>query len=143
MEITANASQTIATNGNVLFTDTVVPGNCSIFHREDSGLVTLRALPNGQCRARFRVYFNGNIKADTSATVSSATAISLAIAINGEAINSTIMTATVEDTTATYNVAASTFIDVPTGCCQTVSVKSTSTIAIDALNSNLIVERVA
>jgi hypothetical protein len=44
MEITANALQTVATNQNVIFTDTAVRGNCSIIHREGSGLVTLRGI---------------------------------------------------------------------------------------------------
>lgn len=61
MEITANALQTVEANQNVLFTDTAVCGSCSIIHRDGSGLVTLRALPNNQCRARFRVTFGGNI----------------------------------------------------------------------------------
>lgn len=61
MEITAVAAQEVAVNSNVLFTETPVKGNCSIMHREGSGLVTLRGLTNGQCRARFRVYFGGNI----------------------------------------------------------------------------------
>ena len=60
MEITANAIQTVAAGANVIFTDTVVCGNCAIMHREGSGLVTLRGLTN-QCRARFRVSFGGNI----------------------------------------------------------------------------------
>ena len=33
MEITANAAQSVAASQNVVFTDTAVPGNCSIIHR--------------------------------------------------------------------------------------------------------------
>ena len=57
MEITANALQSVAINQNVLFTDTVIDGSCSIMHREGSGLVTLKGMSNAQCRARFRVTF--------------------------------------------------------------------------------------
>lgn len=53
MEIIANAVQTVPANQNVYFTDTVVSGNYSIGHRDDSGLVTLRGVTN-QCRARFK-----------------------------------------------------------------------------------------
>ena len=42
MEITANAAQTVAVNQAVLFTETAVPGNASMIHREGSGLVGLR-----------------------------------------------------------------------------------------------------
>lgn len=41
-EYIANAVQTVATNGNVLFTDTVVSGCCNIIHRAGSGVITLR-----------------------------------------------------------------------------------------------------
>ena len=78
MEITANALQTVEANQNVLFTDTVVCGNCSIMHRGGSGLVTLRGITN-QCRARFKVFFSGNIALPTDGTVE---AISLAISKN-------------------------------------------------------------
>jgi hypothetical protein len=44
MEVTANALQTVNAGQNVLFTETAVKGNCSIVHREGSGLVTLRGL---------------------------------------------------------------------------------------------------
>ena len=76
MEVTANLLQTVAVNQNVLFTDPVVPGNCSIVHRDGSGLVTMRGITN-QCRARFRVSFGGNIAIPTSGTIAP---ISLAIA---------------------------------------------------------------
>jgi hypothetical protein len=46
MEIIANALQTIPANQNVYFTDTVVDGNQSMVHRDDSGLVTLRGVTN-------------------------------------------------------------------------------------------------
>ena len=41
------------------------------------------------------------------------------------------------------NVASAVYIDVPANCCVTVSVRNTSTQAIDVQNANLIVERVA
>jgi hypothetical protein len=44
MELTAVALQTVASNQNVLFTETAVRGNCSILHRQGSGLVTLRGI---------------------------------------------------------------------------------------------------
>ena len=78
MEITANALQTVEANQNVIFTNTVVCGSCSIIHREGSGLVTLRGITN-QCRARFKVTFGGNIAIPTGGTVE---AISLALSIN-------------------------------------------------------------
>jgi hypothetical protein len=139
MEITANAIQTVNANQNVLFTDTVINGNCSITHRDGSGLVTLRGLTN-QCRARFKVSFGGNIAVPTGETVG---AISLAIAIDGEPIPTTTMTAVPAAVENYWNVFSAIFIEVPRGCCSTIGVKNISDIPVDVQNANLIVERVA
>jgi hypothetical protein len=113
MELTANAIQTVAANANVLFTDTVVGGNCAIMHRDGSGLVTLRGLTN-QCRARFRVSFGGNIALPTGGTVGP---ISLAIAVNGEPVASTTMISTPAAVEEFNNVFSALFLDIPKGCC--------------------------
>ena len=42
MEITANTIQPVNAGGHVLFTETVIPGNCSMIHNDGSGLITLR-----------------------------------------------------------------------------------------------------
>lgn len=139
MEITANAIQTVAENQNVIFTDTVTSGNCSIMHREGSGLVTLRGLTN-QCRARFRVSFGGNIAIPTGGTVGP---ISLAIAINGEPIATTTMISTPAAVEEYNNVFSAIFLDVPRNCCSSISVRNTSDQEVNVQNANLIVERVA
>lgn len=138
-EFTAVALQNVAENQNIQFTETPVCGNCSIVHREGSGLVTLRGLTN-QCRARFRVFFSGNIAIPTGGTVGT---ISLAISINGEPVSSTNMIVTPAAVEEFQNVASAVFLDIPAGCCSQISVKNTSNQAIDVQNANLIVERVA
>ena len=139
MEIIANALQTVAANQNVYFTDEVTSGNCTIMHRNDSGLVTLKGVTN-QCRARYKVTFGGNISIPTDGTVG---AISLALAIEGEPVGSTTMTVTPAAVNEFWNVFNAVFIDVPRGCCVTVSVKNVSTQPVNVQNANLIVERVA
>ena len=139
MEIIANALQTVQANQNVYFTDTVTDGNCAIMHREGSGLVSLKGLTN-QCRARYKVTFGGNIAIPTGGTVE---AISIALAIDGEAVAATTMTVTPAAVEQFWNVFGAIFVDVPRGCCQTVSVQNISTQAIEVQNANLIVERVA
>lgn len=139
MEITANAIQLVQSNQNVLFTETAVAGNSSIVHREGSGLVSMRGLTQ-QNRARFRVSFGGNIAIPTDETVGP---ISLAIAINGEAIPATTMIVTPTVVDAYFNVFSAIFLDVPSGCCSQVSVKNISEIPVNVQNANLIVERVA
>jgi hypothetical protein len=139
MEITANAIQTVEENANVLFTDTVVCGNCSIMHRDGSGLVTLRGLTN-QCRARFRVSFGGNIAIPTGGTVGP---VSLAIAVNGEPVATTTMISTPAAVEEYQNVFSAIFLDIPRGCCSQISVKNISDQDIEIQNANLIIERVA
>lgn len=139
MEITANAIQVVADGASVLFTDTVVGGNCAITHRDGSGLVTLRGLTN-QCRARFRVSFGGNIAIPTGGTVGP---ISLAIAIDGEAVATTTMISTPAAVEEYQNVFSAIFLDIPRGCCSQISVKNISDQDIEIQNANLIIERVA
>ena len=139
MEIIANAVQTVPAHQNVAFTDTVICGNCSISHRDDSGLVTLRGVTN-QCRARFMVTFGGNIAVPTGGTVGP---ISLAIAIEGEPVPATTMIVTPAAVEQFFNVKSSVFIDVPRGCCTRISVQNTSDEAIVVQNANLIITREA
>ena len=139
MEIIANALQTVQANQNVYFTDTIVGGGSTFSHRDNSGLVTMRG-NTCQCRARYRVSFGGNIALPEGGT---AGPISLAIAIDGEAVPSSTMTVTPTAVESFFNVFASIFIDVPKGCCMTVSVYNISTVPVDVMNANLIAERVA
>lgn len=140
MEITYNAIQTVTSNQDVLYNATAVSGNCSMLHREGSGLVTLRGLNNGQCRARFYVFFGANIAVPASETVGP---ISLAVAINGEPVATSSVISTPAAVSEFHNVSAAMYIDVPIGCCTQVSIKNTSNIAIEVQNANFIAERVA
>lgn len=140
MQITANALQTVKSGGDVVFTDTPIPGNCSIIHREGFANITLRGLANGQCRARFKVSFNGNISPSTGETPAQLT---LVLSVDGENIGPTRMMAFPSAVGQFSNVSAHIFLDVPVGCCTHLNVKNISTIPIDLQNANLIVERVA
>lgn len=139
MEITANALQTVNENQNVLFTDTVICGSCSMMHRDGSGLITVKGITD-QCRARFKVTFGGNIAIPAGGTVE---AISLAISLDGEAIGTTTMIVTPAAVEEFWNVFSAIFIEIPRGCCASIGVRNISTQPIDVQNANLIVERVA
>ena len=139
MEIIANALQTVLANQNVYFTDEVTCGSCAITHRSGSGLVTLKGMTN-QCRARYRVSFGANIALPADGTVGP---ISLAITLDGEPIQATTMIVTPAAVEQFFNVFSAVFIDVPHGCCSTVSVRNITDQPVDVQNANLIVERVA
>ena len=138
-EFTASAEQTVASGSNVLFTDTAVNGGKCIVHRSGSGLITLRGLTN-QCNARFLIEYSGNIAIPTGGTVEE---ISLALAINGEPIASSVMRVTPAAAGNYFNVSTSAYISVPSSCCLTVAVENTSGQDILAESSNIIVTRVA
>ena len=139
MEIIAIELLTVLAGANVQFTDTVVPGKACTMHRPGSGLVTLRG-GTDQCRARYKVSFGGNIAVPTGGT---AGAISLAIAIDGEAIAATTMTVTPAAVEEFFNVFGAVYLDIPRGCCSQKSVRNVNTQAIEVQNANLIIERVA
>jgi hypothetical protein len=86
------------------------------------------------------VSFGGNIAVPTGGTVGP---ISLAIAIDGEAVPSTTMIVTPAAVEQFFNVKSSVFIDIPRGCCSQISIVNTSTEAISVQNANLIITREA
>ena len=140
-EYSAVAVQTVAVDDNILF------GNGSracrkgfVQHRDDSGIFFLKGATNG-CRAVYRVTFNGNIAIATGGTVEP---ISIALTINGEELCNAIATVTPAAIGDFFNVSVTTFIEIPCGCCVTVSVENVSdTTAIDVTNANIIFDRVA
>ena len=101
--------------------------------------LSIRGITN-QCRARFLVSYSGNIQIPTGGTVGE---ISIALAVDGEPLQSTRMIVTPAAVENFFNVSAQAYIDVPRGCCSTVAVQNTSTQAIEVQNSNLIAVREA
>lgn len=138
-EYVAVATQEVAANGNVVFTNTAVKGSNCIQHREGSGIITLRGITN-QCRARFFIDFSANISVPTGGT---AGAISLAIAISGEPVLSSQMISTPAAVDQFNNVSAGIYVDVPKGCCVNIAVENTSGVAVNVANANLVVTREA
>ena len=139
MEITSIALQVVEENQNVLFTETPICPTRGIVHRDGSGIVRVSG-NSSQGRARYLVSFSGNIQIPTGGTVGE---ISVAIAIDGEALASTEMIVTPAAVENFFNVSAQAYIDVTCGCCSTISVQNTSDQAIEVQNANLIVVRVA
>lgn len=130
--------QQIAANANAVFSETPVAGSNCIVHREGSGITTLRGITS-QCRARYLVTFNGNIAIPTGGTVGP---ISIAIALEGEPLGSATATVTPAAVGDEFNVSMSAYVDVPKGCCVTVSVKNVNAQTIELQNASMIVTRV-
>ena len=133
--------QSIAVDENVIFANgSRACHKGYIQHRDTSGIFFLKGATNG-CRAVYRVTFNGNIAIATGGTVEP---ISVALTINGEELGNATATVTPVAIGDFFNVSVTTFIDIPCGCCVTVSVENVSdTTAIDIANANVIFDRVA
>lgn len=129
----------IAAGQNVPLTETAVNSKPCIAHRHGAGILTLRGLTN-QCRALFKVSYGGNIAIPTGGTVE---AITAALAVNGEPLNSATAIVTPAAVENYFNIYVSAQVSVPKGCCLTVAIKNTSAQAISFANSNLTVERIA
>lgn len=117
-EFTYSGQQTVSTNANVLFEQEVVGNSNCIKHRDGSGIVTLNGTTN-QCKARFLASFAANIAVPDGGTAGE---ISLALALDGEAVLSSEMISTPTATATFNNVASNIYIDVPRGCCASLSV---------------------
>lgn len=141
-EFTYNPIQEVAVGQNVLLNDSIPCPRGYVVHRNGSGLLTLRGIVNNPCSnfARYKVAFNGNIAVPTTGT---AGPISLALAIDGEAIQTSKAIVTPAAVDQYFNVTSTAFITVPRGCCYILAVENTSTDSINVQNANLVVERVA
>ena len=149
-EYAYNPIQLVEPNQNILL-DTVIPCNKGyVFHRENSGIVILRGIVNcpQACFARYQVTFNGNIALPEGAVVGP---ISVALAIDGEPIQTSRAIITPAAVDEYGNVTSTAIITVPRGCCFTVTVENTSAPAapggvapeINVQNANLVVSRIA
>ena len=140
-EYSAIPVQTIAVDENVIFANgSRACHKGYIQHRDTSGIFFLKG-SNGCNRAVYRVTFNGNIAIAEGGTVEP---ISIALTINGEELGNALATVTPTVAEAFFNVSITTFIEIPCGCCVTVSVENVSdTTDIDLTNGNIIFDRVA
>lgn len=133
--------QTVAEDENVLFLN----GNrcCRkgyIMHNDNSGIFRLKGVSNC-CKTIYRVQFNANIAISAGGVVAP---ISVALVQNGEVLRNAVATVTPAAVGDFFNVSISTFIELPCGCCDTISVRNiTDDTSIDVINANIIIDRVA
>ena len=149
-EFTYNPIQIVDPNQNVILNTTIACPRGYVLHRDESGIVTLRGIVNNpyNCFARYQVTFNGNIAVPTDGTVGP---IAIALAIDGETIQTSRAIVTPAAVDEYFNVTSTAFVTVPRGCCFNVSVENASfgataadpATAINVQNANLVVQRVA
>lgn len=142
-EYVYNAIQTVETGQNVLLQDSIPCNRGYVIHRNGSGILTLRGIVNNPCArfARYKVEFNGNIAIPEGGTAGGE--ISLALAIDGEPIQTSRARVTPTVVDAYFNVTSVANITVPAGCCLTISIENTSGVSINVQNANLTIDRTA
>lgn len=141
-EFTYNPVQLINPNQNAIFLTSIPCNKGYVYHRNESGIVILRGIVNNACSnfARYRVTFNGNIAVPTGETVGP---ISVALSIDGEAIQTSTAIVTPAAVENYFNVTSTAYITVPRGCCFNVGLENVSTIPINLQNANLVISREA
>ena len=134
-------TQSVDVDENVLFLN----GNrcCKkglIMHNDSSGVFRVKGVANS-CKTIYKVHFNANIAIAEGGTVEP---ISVALTQNGEVLRNAVATVTPVAVGDFWNVSFETFIELPCGCCDTITVRNISdTTAIDVINANIVIDRVA
>lgn len=141
-EYTETAVQTVDPDQNILFSETPVPcRNGYVIHREGSGVFTLRGITN-QCAAIYRIQFNANIALPDDAAA--AAPISVALAVDGEPLQSSLAIFTPANAGDFGNVTVFAIVRVPRGCCTHVAIENTTTpdAPIEVQNANVEITRI-
>lgn len=146
-EYLANATQSVALNGPVIFTASIPCTKGYVYHEDETGVFILRGITCGQCFATYQVTFNGNIAIPTGGTVAP---IAVAIAVNGEERPTSKAVFTPAAVGDFGNVTSTAIIKVPKGCCFSLSVDAVAANAtdtpapvIEVENANLVISRIA
>ena len=149
-EYVYNEIQTVLPNQPVILRDSIPCNRGYVYHRNESGILTLRGIVNnpGCCFARYQVTFNANIAVPTDGTVG---AIAIALAQSGEPIMTSRAIVTPAAVEEFFNVTSTAISTVPKGCCFDISVENVSEgataadtpTAIEVQNANLVVTRIA
>lgn len=142
-EWTSVAVQTVNPGESIVFTEN--PGPCTkglVLHRDDSGAFLMKGVGDytQQCCCKpavvnYKVDFGANIAVPTGETVG---AISVAFALDGNTLSGTQMEVTPAAVEEYFNVSRAANVPIWKGCCQTLSIRNTSTIPILVQSANIV-----
>lgn len=150
--LTRDAVEVVALNAPIPFIDSIPCNRGYVYHQSGTGIFVLRGIVNNSCGcfARYNVEFTGNLAIPEGGAV---TPIATAIVVSGEErIGSrSIFTPAAVDEYG--NVTSRATVDVPRGCCFTVSVEyvngtvddpaTVPTPLINVIDGSLSITRVA
>lgn len=150
--LTRDQVESVALNAPIPFIDSISCRNGYVFHSSGSGIFVLRGIVNNptSCFARYTVEFTGNISIPTGGAV---TPIATAIVVSGEERTGSRSISTPAAVDEYGNVTSRAVVDVPRGCCFTVSVEyvngtvndpaTTPTPLINVIDGSLSISRTA
>lgn len=150
--LTRDSVESVALNTAIPFIDSIRCNKGYVYHQSGTGIFVLRGVVNNSCGcfARYEVEFTGNISIPEGGAV---TPIATAIVVSGEQRvgSRSIFTPTAVDEYG--NVTSRAVVDVPKGCCFTVSVEyvngtvddpaTVPTPLINVIDGSLSVTRIA
>lgn len=120
--LTRDSVEVVALNSAIPFIDSIPCNKGYIYHQSGTGILALRGIVNNPCScfARYEVEFTGNIAIPTGGAI---TPIATAIVVSGEAREGSRAIFTPTAVNEYGNVTSRAVVDVPKGCCFTVSVE--------------------
>ena len=150
--LSRDSVETVPLNTAIPFIDSIPCNKGYVIHASGSGIFVLRGIVNNPqgCFARYNIEFTGNISIPTDGAV---TPIATAIVVSGESREGSRSIYTPAAVDEYGNVTSRATVDVPKGCCFTVSVEYvngsvndptvTPTPLINVIDGSLSVNRIA
>lgn len=128
--LTRDQVESVALNAPIPFIDSIPCNKGYIYHQSGTGIFVLRGVVNNPCGcfARYVVEFTGNVSIPEEGDV---TPIATAIVVSGEERIGSRAIFTPAEADEYGNVTSRAVVDVPRGCCFTVSVEYVSGIVDD------------
>lgn len=128
--LTRDTVETVALNSAIPFIDSIRCNRGYVFHQNGTGILILRGIVNNPncCFARYNIEFTGNVSIPEGGAV---TPIATAIVVSGEERTGSRSIYTPAAVDEYGNVTSRATVDVPRGCCFTVSVEYVSGIVDD------------
>lgn len=121
--LTRDQVEVVALNAPIPFIDSIPCNKGYVFHQSGTGIFVLRGIVNNpsSCFARYEVEFTGNIAIPEESE--EITPIATAIIVSGEERIGSRSIFTPAEVDEYGNVTSRAVVDVPKGCCFTVSVE--------------------
>ena len=139
-------TQNVAVNENILFLN---GDRCCrkgfIVHSDASGVFRLKGIcKNCAPRAIYKVNFHANVAVAPAADGGVLEPIVIALSQNGETARNTVSVVTPAAIGDQWVINFETLIELPCGCCDTISVRNISaSTSIEVENANILFERIA